>query len=145
MIFLFIPIKLTELTVRPYIIASSTFINAGDTVTLALQGDFQSCKWDNNETTTSITVEPTSTTTYTCEVVDSNDNVIILSQTINVSANIVVGWGTLSENTLFLMNFANGQMNLLRGECVKRGAIDDPSYYQIEQIDGVYCYNLHSK
>ena len=132
-------IKLTELTVKPYIIASSTFINSGDTVALALQGDFQSCKWDNNETTTSITVEPTSTTTYTCEVVDINDNVITLSQTINVSANIVVGWGTLSENTLFVLNFANGQMNLLRGECVKRGAIDDPSYYQIEQIDGVYC------
>ena len=132
-------IKLTELTVKPYIIASSTFINAGDTVALALQGDFQSCKWDNNETATSIIVAPNSTTTYTCEVVDINDNVITLSQTINVSANIVVGWGTLSENTLFLMNFANGQMNLLRGECVKRGAIDDPSYYQIEQIDGVYC------
>ena len=133
-------IKLTELTVRPYIIASSTFINAGDTVTLALQGDFQSCKWDNAETTTSITVAPASTITYTCEVVDSNDNVITLSQTVNVSANSVVGWGTLSANTLFVLNFANGQMNLLRGECVKRGAIDDPSYYQIEQIDGVYCY-----
>ena len=132
-------IKLTELTVRPYIIASSTFINAGDTVTLALQGDFQSCKWDNNETATSITVAPASTITYTCEVVDINDNVITLSQTVNVSANSVVGWGTLSANTLFVLNFANGQMNLLRGECVKRGAIDDPSYYQIEQIDGVYC------
>lgn len=132
-------IKLTELTVKPYIIASSTFINAGDTVTLALQGDFQSCKWDTKETTTSITVAPASTTTYTCEVVDINDNVITLSQTINVSANIVVGWGTLSENTLFVLNFANGKMNLLRGECIKRGAIDDPSYYQIEQIDGVYC------
>ena len=132
-------IKLTELTVKPYIIASSTFINAGDTVALALQGDFQSCKWDTKETTTSITVAPASTTTYTCEVVDINDNVITLSQTINVSANIVVGWGTLSENTLFVLNFANGKMNLLRGECIKRGAIDDPSYYQIEQIDGVYC------
>ena len=57
-------LKFTELTVKPYIIASSTYINAGDTVTLALQGDFQSCKWNNNETATSITVEPTSTTTY---------------------------------------------------------------------------------
>ena len=137
-------IKLTELTVRPYIIASSTFINAGDTVTLALQGDFQSCKWDNDETATSITVAPASTITYTCEVADINDNVITLSQTVNVSANIVVGWGTLSANTLFVLNFANGQMNLLRGECVKRGAIDDPSYYQIEQIDGVYCLACNS-
>ena len=132
-------LKFTELFSIPYIVASSTFINAGDTVTLALQGDFQSCKWDNNETTTSITVAPNSTNTYTCEVVDINDNVITLSQTVNVSANSVVGWGTLSENTLFVVNFANGQMNVLRGNCVNRNGIDDPCYYHIEQIDGVSC------
>ena len=38
-------LKFTELVAIPYIVASSTFINAGDTVTLALQGDFQSCKF----------------------------------------------------------------------------------------------------
>ena len=138
-------IKLTELTVRPYIIASSTFINAGDTVTLALQGDFQSCKWDNNETATSITVEPASTTTYTCEVVDINDNIIILSQTVNVSANSVVGWGTLSENTLFVCNFANGKINVLRGNLISKGCIEDPYYTDITEVDGVSCLVCNRK
>ena len=138
-------LKFTELTVKPYIIASSTYINAGDTVTLALQGDFQSCKWNNNETATSITVEPTSTTTYTCEVVDSNDNIITLSQTVNVSANSVVGWGTLSENTLFVCNFANGKMNVLRGNLISKGCIEDPYYTDITEVDGVSCLACNQK
>ena len=134
-------LKFTELIVKPYIIASSTFINAGDTVTLALQGDFQSCKWNNNETATSITVEPTSTTTYTCEVVDSNDNIITLSQTVNVSANSVVGWGTLSENTLFVCN----KMNVLRGNLISKGCIEDPYYTDITEVDGVSCLACNQK
>ena len=138
-------LKFTELTVKPYIIASSTFINSGDTVTLALQGDFQSCKWDNNEVTTSITVAPNSTTTYTCEVIDINDNIITLSQTVNVSANSVVGWGTLSENTLFVCNFANGKMNVLRGNLISKGCIEDPYYADITEVDGVSCLACNRK
>ena len=138
-------LKFTELVAIPYIVASSTFINAGDTVTLALQGDFQSCKWDNNEVTTSITVAPNSTTTYTCEVVDINDNIIILSQTVNVSANSVVGWGTLSENTLFVMNFANSKMNVLRGNLISKGCIEDPYYADITEVDGVSCLACNRK
>lgn len=138
-------LKFTELTVKPYIIASSTYINAGDTVTLALQGDFQSCKWDNNETATSITVEPASTITYTCEVVDIYDNVITLSQTVNVSANSVVGWGTLSENTLFVCNFANGKMNVLRGNLISKGCIEDPYHTDITEVDGVSCLACNRK
>ena len=138
-------LKFTELTVKPYIIASSTFINAGDTVTLALQGDFQSCKWDNDETATSITVAPASTITYTCEVVDINDNVITLSQTVNVSANSVVGWGTLSENTLFVCNFANGKINVLRGNLISKGCIEDPYYTDITEVDGVSCLACNRK
>ena len=138
-------LKFTELVAIPYIVASSTYINAGDTVTLALQGDFQSCKWDNNETATSITVEPASTTTYTCEVVDINDNIIILSQTVNVSANSVVGWGTLSENTLFVCNFANGKMNVLRGNLISKGCIEDPYYTDITEVDGVSCLVCNRK
>lgn len=138
-------LKFTELTVKPYIIASSTFINAGDTVTLALQGDFQSCKWDNDETATSITVAPASTITYTCEVVDINDNVITLSQTVNVSANSVVGWGALSENTLFVCNFANGKINVLRGNLISKGCIEDPYYTDITEIDGVSCLACNRK
>ena len=138
-------LKFTELTVKPYIIASSTFINAGDTVTLALQGDFQSCKWDNDETATSITVAPASTITYTCEVVDIYDNVITLSQTVNVSANSVVGWGTLSENTLFVCNFANGKMNVLRGNLISKGCIEDPYYTDITEVDGVSCLACNRK
>ena len=138
-------LKFTELTVKPYIIASSTFINAGDTVTLALQGDFQSCKWDNDETATSITVAPASTITYTCEVVDIYDNVITLSQTVNVSANSVVGWGTLSENTLFVCNFANGKINVLRGSLISKGCIEDPYYTDITEVDGVSCLACNRK
>ena len=136
-------LKFTEIKTMPYILASSDNVNAGDTVTLVVNGDIQSQKWSyNNLTTQSIVIQPQSTITISCTVITTWNEKITLYKTINVSAGVVYGQGAISDDTLFLMNFANGKMQLLRGTCVDRKAIDDPVYYHIENIDGVYCCGM---
>ena len=81
-------VKLTELSVAPYITASSDQITAGDSVQLTVNGSAVSYLWSNGETTASIIVEPTTTTIYTCDVTTADEQVT-LSKTIKVSANVV--------------------------------------------------------
>ena len=136
-------LKFTEIKTMPYILASSDNVNAGDTVTLVVNGDIQSQKWSyNNLTTQSIVIQPQSTITISCTVITTWNEKITLYKTINVSAGVVYGQGAISDDTLFLMNFANGKMQVLKGTCVDRKAIDDPVYYHIENIDGVYCCGM---
>ena len=130
-------VKLTELSVEPYITASSDQITAGDSVQLTVNGSAVSYLWSNGETTASIIVEPTATTIYTCDVTTA-DGQITLSKTIKVSANVVYGTrGAVDDDTLFLMNFADGKLNVLKGTLIAENAINDPYYAEHLEVDGV--------
>lgn len=134
-------IKATELTVAPYITASSDQITAGDSVQLTVNGSAVSYLWSNGETTASIIVEPTATTIYTCDVTTA-DGQITLSKTIKVSANVVYGTrGAVDDDTLFLMNFADGKLNVLKGTLINANCIDDPYYTEHLEVDGVSVVN----
>jgi hypothetical protein len=130
-------VKATELTVAPYITASSDQITAGDSVQLTVNGSAVSYLWSNGETTASIIVEPTTTAIYTCDVTTA-DGQITLSKTIRVSANVVYGTrGAVDDDTLFLMNFADGKLNVLKGTLIAENAINDPYYAEHLEVDGV--------
>ena len=130
-------VKATELTVAPYITASSDQITAGDSVQLTVNGSAVSYLWSNGETTASIIVEPTATTIYTCDVTTA-DGQVTLSKTIKVSANVVYGTrGAVDDDTLFLMNFADGKLNVLKGTLIAENAINDPYYAEHLEVDGV--------
>ena len=134
-------VKATELTVAPYITASSDQITAGDSVQLTINGSAVSYLWSNGETTASIIVEPTATTIYTCDVTTA-DGQITLSKTIRVSANVVYGTrGAVDDDTLFLMNFADGKLNVLKGTLINANCIDDPYYTEHLEVDGVSVVN----
>ena len=134
-------VKATELTVAPYITASSDQITAGDSVQLTVNGSAVSYLWSNGETTASIIVEPTTTAIYTCDVTTADDQ-ITLSKTIKVSANVVYGTrGAVNDDTLFLMNFADGKLNVLKGTLINANCIDDPYYTEHLEIDGVSVVN----
>ena len=134
-------VKATELTVAPYITASSDQITAGDSVQLTVNGSAVSYLWSNGETTASIIVEPTTTTIYTCDVTTA-DGQITLSKTIRVSANVVYGTrGAVDDDTLFLMNFADGKLNVLKGTLINANCIDDPYYTEHLEVDGVSVVN----
>lgn len=139
-------LKLTELKVKPYIVASNEYINAGDTVTLAVNGDIQSQKWSyNNLETQSIVIQPQSTITISCTVITDDNEKITLYKTINVSASVVYGRGAVDDDTLFLLNFANGKMNLIRGTCISKGSIEDSVYTEIAEFEGVKCLACNQK
>ena len=130
-------VKLTELSVTPYITASSDQITAGDSVQLTVNGSAVSYLWSNGETTASIIVEPTATTIYTCDVTTADEQ-ITLSKTIRVSADVVYGTrGAVDDDTLFLMNFADGKLNVLKGTLIAENAINDPYYAEHLEVDGV--------
>ena len=130
-------VKLTELSVAPYITASSEQITAGDSVQLTVNGSAVSYLWSNGETTASIIVEPTATTIYTCDVTTADEQ-ITLSKTIRVSADVVYGTrGAVNDDTLFLMNFADGKLNVLKGTLIAENAINDPYYAEHLEVDGV--------
>ena len=130
-------VKATELTVAPFITASSDQITAGDSVQLTVNGSAVSYLWSNGETTASIIVEPTATTIYTCDVTTA-DGQITLSKTIRVSADVVYGTrGAVDDDTLFLMNFADGKLNVLKGTLINANCIDDPYYAEHLEVDGV--------
>ena len=134
-------VKATELTVAPYITASSDQITAGDSVQLTVNGSAVSYLWSNGETTASIIVEPTTTAIYTCDVTTA-DGQITLSKTIRVSANVVYGTrGAVDDDTLFLMNFADGKLNVLKGTLINANCIDDPYYTEHLEVDGVSVVN----
>ena len=134
-------VKATELTVAPYITASSDQITAGDSVQLTVNGSAVSYLWSNGETTASIIVEPTTTAIYTCDVTTADDQ-ITLSKTIKVSANVVYGTrGAVDDDTLFLMNFADGKLNVLKGTLINANCIDDPYYTEHLEVDGVSVVN----
>ena len=134
-------VKLTELSVAPYITASSDQITAGDSVQLTVNGSAVSYLWSNGETTASIIVEPTTTTIYTCDVTTADDQ-ITLSKTIRVSADVVYGTrGAVDDDTLFLMNFADGKLNVLKGTLINANCIDDPYYTEHLEVDGVSVVN----
>ena len=134
-------VKATELTVAPYITASSDQITAGDSVQLTVNGSAVSYLWSNGETTASIIVEPTTTAIYTCDVTTA-DGQITLSKTIKVSANVVYGTrGAVDDDTLFLMNFADGKLNVLKGTLINANCIDDPYYTEHLEVDGVSVVN----
>ena len=134
-------VKATELTVAPYITASSDQITAGDSVQLTVNGSAVSYLWSNGETTASIIVEPTATTIYTCDVTTA-DGQITLSKTIKVSANVVYGTrGAVDDDTLFLMNFADGKLNVIKGTLINANCIDDPYYTEHLEVDGVSVVN----
>ena len=134
-------IKATELTVAPYITASSDQITAGDSVQLTVNGSAVSYLWSNSETTASIIVEPTTTAIYTCDVTTADDQ-ITLSKTIRVSASVVYGTrGAVDDDTLFLMNFADGKLNVLKGTLINANCIDDPYYTEHLEVDGVSVVN----
>ena len=134
-------VKLTELSVAPYITASSDQITAGDSVQLTVNGSAVSYLWSNGETTASIVVEPTATTIYTCDVTTA-DGQITLSKTIRVSADVVYGTrGAVDDDTLFLMNFADGKLNVLKGTLINANCIDDPYYTEHLEVDGVSVVN----
>ena len=134
-------VKATELTVAPYITASSDQITAGDSVQLTVNGSAVSYLWSNGETTASIIAEPTTTAIYTCDVTTA-DGQITLSKTIKVSANVVYGTrGAVDDDTLFLMNFADGKLNVLKGTLINANCIDDPYYTEHLEVDGVSVVN----
>ena len=134
-------VKATELTVAPYITASSDQITAGDSVQLTVNGSAVSYLWSNGETTASIIVEPTTTAIYTCDVTTA-DGQVTLSKTIRVSANVVYGTrGAVDDDTLFLMNFADGKLNVLKGTLINANCIDDPYYTEHLEVDGVSVVN----
>jgi len=134
-------VKATELTVEPYITASSDQITAGDSVQLTVNGSAVSYLWSNGETTASIIVEPTTTAIYTCDVTTA-DGQITLSKTIRVSADVVYGTrGAVDDDTLFLMNFADGKLNVLKGTLINANCIDDPYYTEHLEVDGVSVVN----
>jgi hypothetical protein len=134
-------VKATELTVAPYITASSDQITAGDSVQLTVNGSAVSYLWSNGETTASIIVEPTATAIYTCDVTTA-DGQITLSKTIKVSADVVYGTrGAVDDDTLFLMNFADGKLNVLKGTLINANCIDDPYYTEHLEVDGVSVVN----
>ena len=134
-------VKATELTVAPYITASSDQITAGDSVQLTVNGSAVSYLWSNGETTASIIVEPTTTAIYTCDVTTA-DGQVTLSKTIKVSANVVYGTrGAVDDDTLFLMNFADGKLNVLKGTLINANCIDDPYYTEHLEVDGVSVVN----
>ena len=134
-------VKATELTVAPYITASSDQITAGDSVQLTVNGSAVSYLWSNGETTASIIVEPTATTIYTCDVTTA-DGQITLSKTIKVSASVVYGTrGAVDDDTLFLINFADGKLNVLKGTLINANCIDDPYYTEHLEVDGVSVVN----
>ena len=134
-------VKATELTVAPYITASSDQITAGDSVQLTVNGSAVSYLWSNGETTASIIVEPTTTAIYTCDVTTA-DGQITLSKTIKVSASVVYGTrGAVDDDTLFLMNFADGKLNVLKGTLINANCIDDPYYTEHLEVDGVSVVN----
>ena len=134
-------VKATELTVAPYITASSDQITAGDSVQLTVNGSAVSYLWSNSETTASIIVEPTATTIYTCDVTTA-DGQVTLSKTIRVSASVVYGTrGAVDDDTLFLMNFADGKLNVLKGTLINANCIDDPYYTEHLEVDGVSVVN----
>jgi hypothetical protein len=134
-------VKATELTVTPYITASSDQITAGDSVQLTVNGSAVSYLWSNGETTASIIVEPTATTIYTCDVTTADDQ-ITLSKTIRVSASVVYGTrGAVDDDTLFLINFADGKLNVLKGTLINANCIDDPYYTEHLEVDGVSVVN----
>ena len=134
-------VKATELTVAPYITASSDQITAGDSVQLTVNGSAVSYLWSNGETTASIIVEPTATAIYTCDVTTA-DGQVTLSKTIKVSANVVYGTrGAVDDDTLFLMNFADGKLNVLKGTLINANCIDDPYYTEHLEVDGVSVVN----
>ena len=135
-------VKATELTVAPYITASSDQITAGDSVQLTVNGSAVSYLWSNGETTASIIVEPTATTIYTCDVTTADGQQITLSKTIKVSADVVYGTrGAVDDDTLFLMNFADGKLNVLKGTLINANCIDDPYYTEHLEVDGVSVVN----
>ena len=118
-------VKLTEISVEPYITASSEQITAGDSVQLTVNGSAVSYLWSNGETTASIVVEPATTTIYTCDVTTA-DGQITLSKTVKVSADVVYGTrGAVNDDTLFLMNFADGKLNVLKGTLINANCIDE--------------------
>ena len=130
-------VKLTEISVEPYITASSEQITAGDSVQLTVNGSAVSYLWSNGETTASIVVEPATTTIYTCDVTTA-DGQITLSKTVKVSADVVYGTrGAVNDDTLFLMNFADGKLNVLKGTLIAENAINDPYYAEHLEVDGV--------
>ena len=134
-------IKATELTVAPYITASSDQITAGDSVQLTVNGSAVSYLWSNGETTANIIVEPTTTAIYTCDVTTA-DGQVTLSKTIRVSASVVYGTrGAVDDDTLFLMNFADGKLNVLKGTLINANCIDDPYYTEHLEVDGVSVVN----
>jgi len=134
-------VKATELTVAPYITASSDQVTAGDSVQLTVNGSAVSYLWSNGETTASIIVEPTTTAIYTCDVTTA-DGQVTLSKTIRVSANVVYGTrGAVDDDTLFLMNFADGKLNVLKGTLINANCIDDPYYTEHLEVDGVSVVN----
>ena len=134
-------VKLTELSVAPYITASSDQITAGDSVQLTVNGSAVSYLWSNGETTASIIVEPTTTAIYTCDVTTA-DGQVTLSKTIRVSANVVYGTrGAVDDDTLFLINFADGKLNVLKGTLINANCIDDPYYTEHLEVDGVSIVN----
>ena len=100
-------VKLTEISVEPYITASSEQITAA------------------------------TTTIYTCDVTTA-DGQITLSKTVKVSADVVYGTrGAVNDDTLFLMNFADGKLNVLKGTLIAENAINDPYYAEHLEVDGV--------
>ncbi len=106
---------------KAIISASSKSIIVGDSVTLDgsksidTDGSIASYKWSTGDTTASITVKPTKTTTYTLEVTDNQGATATSSVTITVSDKPVVYVDPVAKITASATQITKGETVTLSG------------------------------